>query len=202
MTESDDLAAGCELDGDHEQMPSELTPELYQELRAAARRQLRRLRPGQTLNTTALVHEAYLKVADRGASEWQDRNHFISAAAVTMRHILVDYARRRMSKKHGGDHVRVTLGNPDIHTDNKTVEVLAVNEALTALSVRSPRLGQMVELRYFGGLSVEETAGVLKTSERTVKRDWRKAKAVLFHMLNGQRPEPMELPVDDGQPPA
>ncbi|HEX5717134.1 MAG TPA: sigma-70 family RNA polymerase sigma factor [Thermoanaerobaculia bacterium] len=164
---------------------------VYDELRAMARRQLRYRRPGQTITTTALVHEAYLKLVDQNGVTWQDRSHFFSVAALAMRHILVDSARRRIAKKRGGEDVRITLdefrvsGNePD--PEARVVEVLAVDRALTSLSALDERLGRLVELRFFAGLTEEETAHVMGTSERTVRRDWRKARAFLFQALGGR----------------
>jgi RNA polymerase sigma factor (TIGR02999 family) len=163
---------------------------VYDELRAMARRQLRRRRPGQTITTTALVHETYLKLVDHDGVPWQDRSHFFSVAAVAMRHILVDSARRRVAKKRGGEDVRITLdelrlgGEPD--AEARAVEVLAVDRAMSSLAALNERLSQLVELRFFAGLTEEETAEVMGTSERTVRRDWRKARAFLFQALGGQ----------------
>lgn len=158
---------------------------VYEELRAVARRQLRRWRPGQTLDTTALVHEAYLKLVDPVGASWQDRAHFLSVAGVAMRHILVDAARRRMAKKRGGEGFRVPLeelpGEPQ--AGDRAVEILALDEALNSLAACNERLCRLVELRYFAGLTEEETAQTLGTSERTVRRDWRKARAFLFDAL-------------------
>jgi RNA polymerase sigma factor (TIGR02999 family) len=163
---------------------------VYDELRAMARRQLRRRRPGQTITTTALVHEAYLKLVDHDGIPWQDRSHFFSVAALAMRHILVDSARRRIAKKRGGEDVRITLdewrlGDAAPDAEARAVEVLAVDRALTSLAALNERLGQLVELRFFAGLTEEETAEALGTSERTVRRDWRKARAFLFQALGG-----------------
>lgn len=162
---------------------------VYDELRAVARRQLRRWRPGQTLDTTALVHEAYLRLVDQAGASWQDRNHFLSVAGVAMRHILVDAARRRAARKRGGEGVRISLdelrsgpGGPD--ESGTAVEILALDEALTSLAARNERLSRLVELRFFAGLTEEETAQTLGMSERTVRRDWLKARAFLFHTLS------------------
>lgn len=177
-------------DGDHEAM-DRLMALVYDELCAMARRQFRSRRPGQTLTTTALVHEAYLKLVDHPGATWQDRSHFLSVAAVTMRHILVDSARRRVAKKRGGEGVRVPFD--DLHlsleepsSDARAVEVLALDRALTSLAALNERLSRLVELRFFGGLNEEETARVMGTSERTVRRDWRKARAFLFQALGGE----------------
>lgn len=166
---------------------------VYDELRAIAHRQLRRRRPGQTLDTTALVHEAYLKLVDPGGAAWQERHHFFSVAAVAIRHILVDAARRRAARKRGGEAVRVTFdellpAQRDLGAGVDAVEILALDQALTSLAALNERLSRLVELRFFAGLTEEETAEVLGTSERTVRRDWRKARAFLFHALNGQAP--------------
>ena len=164
---------------------------VYDELRAVARRQLRRFRPGQTLDTTVLVHEAYLRLVDQAGASWQDRAHFLSVAGVAMRHILVDAARRRVAKKRGGEGLRISLdelgpdqGGPD--ASRQAVEILDLDEALTSLAARNERLSRLVELRFFAGLTEEETARTLGISERTVRRDWLKARAFLFHPLRGR----------------
>ena len=164
---------------------------VYDELHVMARRQLRHRRPGQTLTTTALVHEAYLKLVDHPGATWQDRSHFLSVAALAMRHILVDSARRRVAKKRGGEGVRVPLDDLQLGLDEpsgdaRAVEVIALDRALTSLAALNERLGRLVELRFFGGLNEEETARVMGTSERTVRRDWRKARAFLFQALGGE----------------
>lgn len=165
---------------------------VYDELRAMARGQLRRQRPGQTLDTTALVHEAYLRLVAHDGIAPQDRAHFFSVASLAMRHILVDAARRRVAKKRGGDDVRIPLEelrlgpNDEPDAETRAIEVLAVDRALTSLSALNERLSKLVELRFFAGLTEEETAEVMGTSERTVRRDWRKARAYLFQALGGQ----------------
>ena len=180
---------GAARDGDGEAM-NRLMALVYQELRAIARRQLRRRRPHQTLDTSALVHEAYLKLVDQQGTTFEDRAHFFSVAGVTMRHILVDAARRRAAKKRGGDAVRVAtddLQSPlEADAESRAVDVLALDQALTALAARSERLSQLVELRYFAGLSDEELAERLGLSDRTVRREWRKARAFLFDALRLQ----------------
>ena len=163
---------------------------VYDELRAMARLHLRRRRPGQTITTTVLVHEAYLKLVSPRGTSWEDRSHFFSVAALAMRQILADSARRRVAKKRGGEDVRIALdelrpgGEPD--AEARAVEVLAVDRALTALAALDERLSRLVELRYFAGLTEQETAQVMGISERTVRRDWRKARAFLFQALGGQ----------------
>lgn len=164
---------------------------VYDELRSMARRELRHWRHGQTITTTALVHEAYLRMVDTGGATWDDRSHFFAVAALAMRHILVDAARRRVAKKRGGDDVRVTLdelrlGGGQRDAEARAVEVLAIDRALTSLTALDGRLSQLVELRFFAGLTEEETAEVMGTSERTVRRDWRKARSFLFQALGGQ----------------
>lgn len=164
-----------------------LVDRVYRELRLIARQQLRRRRPGQTITTTALVHEAYLRLADRGAG-WNDRSHFLAVAALAMRHVLVDAARRRTAKKRGGDEVRIAFdelspGRYEPGADGRAVEILAVDRALTALAALDERLSRLVELRFFAGLTEEEVAAAMGTSERTVRRDWRKARAYLFEAL-------------------
>lgn len=165
---------------------------VYEELRAVARRQLRRQRPHHTLDTGALVHEAYLKLVDQQGAGVEDRAHFLSLAGITMRHILVDAARRRTAKKRGGDAVRVATTDPApaaaTDAEWRAVEVLALDEALTALAARNQRLSQLVELRYFAGSSDEEIAALLGLSERTLRREWRKARAFLFDALRVQAP--------------
>ena len=161
-----------------------LLPLVYDEMRLAAHRQLRKRRPGQTLDTSALVHDAYLRLIDHQRAGWRDRNHFMAVATLAMRQILVDYARRRTAQKRGGEEPAVTLEEGRIGAGNDlAVEVLALDEALGRLSELDPRLTKLVELRFFGGLTVEETAGVPEASERTVKRDWRKARAFLYQQL-------------------
>jgi RNA polymerase sigma factor (TIGR02999 family) len=182
------LAAARQGDG---RATQRLITLVYDELRAMARRELRHWRHGQTITTTALVHEAYLRLVDTGTVTWDDRSHFFSVAALAMRHILVDAARRRVAKKRGGEGVRITfdelrLGGGKRDAEARAVEVLAIDRALTSLSALDGRLGQLVELRFFAGLTEEETAEVMGTSERTVRRDWRKARSFLFQALGGQ----------------
>ena len=163
-----------------------IMPLVYQRLRLLARRQLRRLRPGQTLQTTGLVHEAYLRLVDKQNANWQDRNHFFCVAAVAMRQILVDYARRQQAKKRGGGAAKVTLEDIGAGAEAPragAVELLDLDRALEALAASDERLCRLVELRYFAGLTVPETAEALGLSERTVKRDWRKARAFLHRHM-------------------
>lgn len=156
-----------------------LLPIVYDELKALARRQLRHRRTDHdTLNTTALVHEAYLKLTGGTQPTLHDRHHFLSVAATAMRHILVDYARRRQSAKRGGGRLWA-LNDADAAVTDARLDLVAVSDAISRLDAIDPRLARLVDLRVFAGMSVEETAGVLDLSERTVKRDWQKARAFL-----------------------
>jgi RNA polymerase sigma factor (TIGR02999 family) len=166
----------------------ELFPLVYDELRRIARRHLRHERAGHTLQTTALVHEAYLRLAGREEGAWESRAHFFAFAARVMRHLLVDHARRDLAVRHGGGALRVTLGEAagvSAEPGGAAVDVLALDEALARLAALDERKCRLVELRYFGGLSAEETAAALGVSEITVKREWLKAKAWLYRELSG-----------------
>lgn len=162
-----------------------LFPVVYAQLRRAASWELRRWRPGDTLNTTALVHEAYIKVLGRAQLEVQDRHHFYALAAKAMRQIVVDHARKRQAQKRGGDEAPITLHDSRHGADARAVEVLALDRALEALAIRSERLARLVELRFFGGFTFDETAEMLGLSRRTAHRDWRKARAFLYKELGG-----------------
>lgn len=156
-----------------------LMPIVYDELKALARRQLRHRRTDHdTLDTTALVHEAYLKLLGGTQPTLHDRHHFLSVAATAMRHILVDYARRRQAGKRGGGRLW-TLGDDDVAVADARVDIIAVNDAIGRLEAIDARLARLVDLRVFAGMSVEETATLLDVSPRTVKRDWQKARAFL-----------------------
>ena len=160
-----------------------LVPLVYDDLRKMASRQLRRLRPGRTLGTTALVHEAYAELAAREDREFVDEEHFLAVTATIMRHLLVDEVRRRNSAKKGGGVAAVTLGTSDLASETRPVDLLALDQALDELGRLDARLVRLVELRYFAGLTVAETAEALDVSERTVKRDWRKSRALLATFL-------------------
>lgn len=164
-----------------------LVPAIYQELRAAAHRALRVQLDAQagtpTFNTTALVNEAYLKLVDQSRATWRDRSHFVSLAAVAMRHILVDRARARVAGKRGGGTTRVTLDEEILAPQAQAEILLELDEALHALETLSPRLSRVVEARFFGGLSEEETATALGVTVRTVQRDWSKARMLLRRAL-------------------
>ena len=160
-----------------------LFPVVYAELRALAHRQLARIRPGDTLQTTALVHEAYLKLLGAERPEWHDRRHFFAVASRAMRQISVDYARTQAAQKRGGDAPMLTLDEQRLPIADRAHELVLLDGALTELESLSERPARVVELRFFGGLSVEETAAVMDLSERTVKREWQKARAFLFDAL-------------------
>lgn len=156
-----------------------LTFLVYGELHRMARRYMRNERAGNTLQATALVNEAYLRLVDAKNVDWQHRAQFYAIAAQIMRNILVDAARARGAHKHGGDVVKVDMGSAPLLSPEPGAFILALDDALTAFSQIAPRQAKVVELRYFGGMSEEETAEVLKSSPRTVKRDWQFAKAWL-----------------------
>ena len=165
---------------DQQDVLNELLPLVYDELRAIAHGQLRHERDGHTINTTALVHEAYLKLVDQREVDWQNRSHFYAVAARAMRRILVDYARRRSRQKRGGDAVKVTWQEGlQVFSSGSSEALLALDEALQRLERINPRHGRVVECRYFGGLSIEETATALAISPATVSRDWQLARAWL-----------------------
>jgi RNA polymerase sigma-70 factor (ECF subfamily) len=163
-----------------------LTPLIYDELRRIAHRYVQRERNGHTLETTALVNEAYLRLAGQKKIEWQNRSHFFAVTAQVMRHILIDHARRRRFLKHGGDAQQVSLGEAALMSEQRAAELVALDEALDELARIDQRKSQVVELRYFGGLSLEETAEVLGVSLMTVRRDWRAAKAWLFRRIKNE----------------
>jgi RNA polymerase sigma factor (TIGR02999 family) len=163
-----------------------LLPLVHDELRRIASRYMRRERAGHTLQTTALVNEAYLRLVGQKNVAWQDRAHFYAVAAQVMRHLLVDHARRRHYAKRGGNAQRITLDETAVVSSQRDDNLLALDEALTKLAEIDPRKVKLVELRYFGGLSAEETAEVLGVSEITVKREWLKTKAWLYRELTGE----------------
>jgi len=171
---------------------SDLMPLVYDELRRIAARYISRERPGQTLQATALVNEAFVRLAAERPREFQNRTHFLAIAALSMRQILVQRARARKAAKRGGAPHRVTLddsnlGSPDQGHGN--IDVLALDEALARLAALDPEQARIVELRYFGGLTVEETAEVMGSSPATVKRHWAMARAWLKRALEGTAPQ-------------
>ena len=157
----------------------ELLAVVYQELHRLAHHYMKRESPGHTLQTSALVNEAYVRLVDQNNVQWQNRAHFYGIAAQMMRRILVDYARNRRYAKRGGGAQKVSLNEALIVSDERSEEVVSVHEALEQLAAFDPRKSQIVELRFFGGLSIEETAEVLDVSPGTVMRDWTLAKAWL-----------------------
>ncbi len=161
-----------------------LLPLVNAELRQLARRYMRRENPGHTLQTSALVNEAYLRLIDQKSVHWQNRAHFFGIAAKLMRRILIDHARSRHYAKRGGGALKVSLDEADAVTEPRAAELLAVDEALEQLTAMDARKGRIVELRFFGGLSLAETAEVLGISSPTVQREWRAAKAWLRRILS------------------
>ena len=166
----------------------QLIPLMEAELRRLARGYMGRERQGHTLQTTALVNEAFLRLTDARQIRWQDRAHFLGISARLMRRVLVDYARRRGFHKRGGGAQRVTLHEALVSASDPALDVVALDRALQALEKSDARKSRIVELRFFGGLSIEETAEVLKVSTDTVKRDWRLAKLWLLRELEGEKP--------------
>ena len=168
--------------GDQEAL-EKLVPLVYDELRRVAHRYLRHERPDHTLQSTALVHEAYLRLQKQGAKEFENRAHFFAISAQLMRQILVEHARRRLATKRAGGH-RLALDDTIGFAKSKSVDMVSLDEALNGLARLDPRQSRVVELRFFGGLSVEETSSVLGISPATVKRDWMTARVWLLHEMN------------------
>lgn len=165
----------------------ELMPLVYHELHRLAHQYMSRERPGHTLQTSALVNEAFLRLADQKDVQWQNRAHFIGIAGQMMRRILVDYARNRGYAKRGGGAIQVSLDEELIVSDERSAEVVALDDALQSLARLDERKSRLVELRFFGGLSIEETAEVLGVSPGTVMRDWTLAKAWLRREMSGNK---------------
>jgi RNA polymerase sigma factor (TIGR02999 family) len=178
-------------DGD-EEAAALLVPLIYKELRRLAVQRLRHERPGHTLQATALVHEVYLKLAGQPTARWQNRLQFFAVVSQSMRRILVDYARTQQRVKRGGKQKKVSFDEVLLIAPDRTDELLAVHESLSRLEKLDPRQGRIVELRYFGGLTMEETAEVLHVSSKTVMREWNIAKAWLYGELK-------ECPADDAR---
>ena len=168
---------------DRDEALNRLLPVVYAQLRAVARAHLRHERPGHTLRATALVHEAYLRLLGGAYPTWNDRQHFFHAAAEAMRRILVEHARKRARVKRGGNPVKVALSDVNLATEQDPAEILALDEAIRRLQEQEPTAADVVRLRFFAGLSVEETAQVLDLSARTVKREWAFARAWLYNAL-------------------
>jgi RNA polymerase sigma factor (TIGR02999 family) len=175
-------------DGDGDVL-GELLPLVYDELRRLAANYLRRERPGHTLQPTALVHEAYLRMVDQSQVHWQNRAHFLGVAAQMMRRILVDHARGQKAEKRGGEMQKLSLDENIDVSGERAADLVALDEALQRLAEFDPQKARVVELRFFGGLSVEETAEVLGVSAPTVKRQWRMAKAWLYGQVSRKEQE-------------
>jgi RNA polymerase sigma-70 factor, ECF subfamily len=171
----------------NERALDQLMPIVYEELRRAARRYMVHQPPDHTLQTTALVNEVYLRLVNFREVSWQDRAHFFAVCAKLMRRILIDLARSRQYQKRAGGARRVVWDEALAVSREAPPDLLAVDDALKALAAVDPRKSQVVELRFFGGLSVKETGEVLKVSEETVQRDWRLAKLWLLHELRGEK---------------
>lgn len=161
-----------------------LVPVVYQELRRLAAYYMRRERPGHTLQTSALVNEAYMRLVDYSQMRWQSRAHFFAVAAQAMRRILVEHARKRHFAKRGGGAVKVSFDEAAIVSQEQAADLVALDDALTSLEAMDERKARIVELRYIGGLNIEETAEVLSISPATVQREWRAAKAWLYREIN------------------
>jgi RNA polymerase sigma factor (TIGR02999 family) len=170
--------------GGDKQALDKLLPVVYDELRRQAARYLRRERPGHTLQTTALIHEAYLRLIDQKSVQWQNRAQFFGIAAQMMRRILVDHARTKHRAKRGGSDVRVSLTDATSVTKDPDLNLVELDEALNRLEKIDPQQSKIVELRFFSGLNVEETAAALQISPATVKRDWKVAKAWLHREIS------------------
>lgn len=171
----------------------ELLPLVYEQLRGLAEAQMAREPAGHTLQPTALVHEAYLRLVGDGEERWSSRGHFYGAAAHAMRRILVERARRYRSVRHGGGHPRVPLEEAEGTIDADRTDLLALDDALTQLQQQDARLGDIVVYRYFGGLTNEQTAELMGISTRTVRREWSYARLWLYRLIEGQEaPDPVE----------
>lgn len=164
-------------------------PLVYETLEEMARRTLRSQGSSPTLDTRGLIHDAYLRLIDQTRIPWENRAHFLAVYCLAMRNVVVDLARRRSAKKRGGDRRRVELDDNLVRVEDQADEIIAVHEALEILSSRHPRLARVVECRFFGGLTESEAAEVLDVSDRTVRRDWLKAKILLYDLI-AERPSP------------
>src|SRR6266568_4559190 len=169
----------------------QLLPLVYDELRKLAAQKMAEEKPGQTLQATALVHEAYVRLVDTDkAQHWDSRRHFFAAAAEAMRRLLIDSARRKRTEKHGGQRQRLSLDDVAVAADSHSADVLAIDEALTKLASEDPVKAQLVTLRYFAGLSVQEAADALGISRETADRYWAYARTWLYCELGGNEPAP------------
>jgi len=161
----------------------ELLPLVYEELRHLAAQKMSQERPGQTLQATALVHEAYIRLVGAEAQNWSGRTHFFAAAAEAMRRILIENARRKQRCKHGADRHRVDLDDPEITIEGPSTDLIALDEALTKLAEEEPVVAELVKMRYFAGLTLEQAAAVLGVSRRTADRYWAYARAWLYQQI-------------------
>ena len=166
-----------------------LMPIVYEELRRLARSYLQRERPDHTLQATGLVHEAYLRLVDQKTTTWQNRAHFVGVAAQLMRRILVDHARRHRTEKRGGDQTKVEFVEALAPSGTRSLDIIALDDALKDLAQLNPQHSQIVELRFFGGMKTEEVAEVLDVSPRTVQREWRMARAWLRRHIFAEQPD-------------
>lgn len=165
----------------------ELFAQVYDELRRIAHQRLSKHRPGATLNTTALVHEAYLRLVDQSQVEWQDRAHFFALSSRAMRFVIIDYVRARTAQKRGGGKDDVPLDDVQLRAaDERTADLLTLNDALDQLADVNERLSRLVEYRFFGGLTYKEIAAVTERSVPTVKRDWRRARTWLYQAMQNE----------------
>lgn len=176
------LLSACS-DGEEEAF-DRLIPLVYADLKAIAHRRLRSERAGHTLDTTAVVHEAYLQLINQATATWRDRAHFFAVASRVIRHVLIDYARRRDAAKRGGGRLQVPLREAMTGHEPRTVDILALDEALTELAEHDERMARVVECRFFGGMTMAETAAAVDVSQRTAERDWTRARAHLYRMLD------------------
>jgi RNA polymerase sigma-70 factor (ECF subfamily) len=166
----------------------QLMPLVYEELRRLARGFMRKERRDHTLQTSALINEAYLRLVDQDETNWQNRAHFLAVAAQIMRHILIDHARGYRYEKRGAGAQRVGLDEAMVFSEERAAELVALDEALTSLATVDPRKSRIIELRFFGGLNIDETAEVMELSPTTVQREWRAARAWLRRFIKGENP--------------
>jgi RNA polymerase sigma factor (TIGR02999 family) len=166
----------------------QLMPLVYEELRRLARRFMGKERRDHTLQTSALINEAYLRLVDQTAANWQNRAHFFAVAAQVMRHILIDHARNYKYEKRGAGAQKVPLDEAAVFSKERIAELVSLDDALTSLAALDPRKSQIIELRFFGGLSIEETAEVMALSPTTVQREWRATKSWLQRFIEGKNP--------------
>jgi RNA polymerase sigma factor (TIGR02999 family) len=177
------------------QAADKLLPLVYEELRLLAAQKMSQEKPGQTLQATALVHEAYIRLVEGGNQSWNSRGHFFKAAVEAMRRILVENARRKGRLKRGGDHARVSIDDVDPDIGNIPEDIVALDEALAKLAQDKPLMVKAIELRYFGGLNLSQTAKILDVSERTVSSYWTYAKAWLYREITKDGPGSVCMPL-------